>query len=213
VVRERSSSHEAGSAGTGLAGSSAKPGAPASSTSEFDYQVGRRVEQTVSGSGGVKRMTVAVLVKQAMSEEQLAKLKEVVALAVGINPQRGDAVVVYSMQALASQQAQPAPALAAAAAANAATAMDATAAPADALLADALLAAPAGHAAGGNLTAMVLGGLVLLVVLAALAYALGARRRAAAPQRLSDAEREQMLGQVRQWIATPSAAEMPGRRP
>lgn len=162
VVRERSSAHEAAAAGNTLAGAG-KPGTPASSTSEFDYQVGRRVEQTVSGSGGIKRMTVAVLVKQGMDQAQQDKLKEVVGLAVGVNPQRGDAVVVYSMQALANPPLTPA------------LTPEADAADTPTVAAQ----APAARTVtGGRATAVVLGGIAVLVLLAALAYALGTRRRA-----------------------------------
>jgi flagellar M-ring protein FliF len=196
VVRERSSSQEAGGAAP-VGG--ARAGTPGSSTNEFDYQVGRRVEQLVSASGGVKRMTIAVLVKQPMDEEQLAKLKEVVALAAGFNSQRGDAVVVYPMRALAAPQA-------------AAVAPDAAAAVGDTgSAASPAAAAPNPAAARGVVT--VLAALAAIVVLAAVAFGIAGRRRQPVPVRLSDAEREKMLSDVRQWIATPAPADAAGRRP
>jgi len=194
VVREKSSSHDGSPAAPGSV--SAKSGG-ASNSSEFDYQVGRRVEQVVAASGSIKRLTIAVLVKQAMSEEQLARLKEVVASSSGINSQRGDSVVVYSMAGVA----HPLAAAPVAAGTDAAT-------PA----ADALQAAPAGPAKAAPLPPAGLGALLLAVVaFCGLAYVLLARRSPASPRRLSDAQREQMLADVRRWIATP--AEMPERRP
>lgn len=85
------------------------PAKPSGSTVESDYQVGRRVEHTVTAAGTVKRMTIAVLVKQPLSDAQLDKLKEVVMLAVGFNSQRGDAVVVYTMDQFANPATAKAP--------------------------------------------------------------------------------------------------------
>ncbi|WP_070361179.1 flagellar basal-body MS-ring/collar protein FliF [Duganella sp. HH105] len=200
VVRERSSSRDGADATGAAVGTARVNGAPASNTSEFDYQVGRRVEQVVVAGGAVKRMTIAVLVKRDMDEEQLARLKEVVALAAGFDSRRGDAVVVYSMHSLAAQQvlAQQAPAAA-----------DAETAATDAH------AGAAGKPADGAARNVVpvLAGLAGLVVLAAAAFVLGGRRRRAAPARLSAAQREQMLHDVQQWIAAPQAGDTVGRRP
>lgn len=198
VVRERSSNQEGGGALTAASGGAKLGGAPGGNSSEFDYQVGRRVEQVVVASGTVKRMTIAVLVKQTMDEAQLEKLKEVVALAAGFNSQRGDAVVVYSMQALSGQAATPSPAAAAEAADTA------------------VEAAPAQRSvdpASARKVVMVLGGAAAVAVFGLLCYALLSRRRPAARARLDAAGREQMLIKVRQWIATPDGGDTAGRRP
>lgn len=198
VVREKSSSHDGAQALAGTAGPAPKAGAgPASTTSEFDYQVGRRVEQVVAASGGIKRMTIAVLVKQAMTEDQLARLKEVVALAAGFNGQRGDAVVVYPMNAVVS----PAAARGAGEAAPA-DATDMVASPARSAVApDAAPPAVRGNALVRNVIAV----LVLLAAGAAAAgvYSLRARRQRPVAASLDAAERAQMLANIRQWIARP----------
>jgi flagellar M-ring protein FliF len=101
VVRERQSTREGKTTASGLG--STQGGTQNEVTSvESDYQVGRRVEQVVSAAGGVRRMTVAVVVKKPMDDAQLAKLHDVVSLALGANNQRGDAVVVYSLDRMAS---------------------------------------------------------------------------------------------------------------
>ncbi|NRR31464.1 flagellar M-ring protein FliF [Oxalobacteraceae bacterium] len=184
VVRERSSTHEGNGAATAAPGK----GSAASSTNEFDYQVGRRVEQSVTASGTVKRMTVAVLVKQPMDEAQLEKLKEVVALAVGFNSARGDAVVVTSVDAVARAAATPV--------VHAGAAIDTAASDAQPQ------AKPVKPAAASLTVVGVLAILLGVVALGALVL-MGRRRSAPAPKRLSVAEREQMLNNVRQWIATP----------
>ncbi len=199
VVRERQTSHD-GVAAVAPSGTSKLAGAPGNSSSEYDYQVGRRVEQVVTAGGSVRRMTVAVLVKQAMSDEQLEKLKEVVGLAVGFNGQRGDAVVVYSMKALANE----APATAAAAGEEPA-AVAAAAAPPQAATA----------AAAPRSVATVLASLAALIALAAVAwFGLARRRHEPATPRLDAAERDKLLEDVRRWIAAPApaGADAPGRQ-
>jgi flagellar M-ring protein FliF len=181
MVRERISARDADTVPGGAAGKAAG----GTSSSESDYQVGRRVEQLSVAAGTVRRMTVAVVVRQAMTEEQRDKLREVVALAVGFNAERGDAIVVNSMDRLATPAA---------------------AAPDPAPLESAPEAAPAARdAASVN---VVIGVLVALAVLLAglLAWLFMRPRRAPAqPQRLlTAAEREQMLIEVRAWIDTPA---------
>ena len=202
VVREKTVTHEGSPAvGGPLAGGARSGGTPANTSNEFDYQVGRRVEQVVSASGTVKRMTVAVLVKQPMNEEQLAKLKEVVALATGLNTQRGDAVVAYSMGALASQAVggSAVPAGAAEAAADGPAPAAANTAPA---------------AAGSSATRNVIVVLSLLagaIAVWGIAYLQGRRQRPSAPRQLAAAEREQMLDDVRRWIG--ASADAAGNAP
>ncbi|MRW94171.1 flagellar M-ring protein FliF [Duganella sp. FT80W] len=202
VVRERSSSSEASGAAAAT-GSARVNGAPNSNTSEFDYQVGRRVEQVVSGGGTVKRMSIAVLVKPSMDEEQLARLKEVVALAAGFNSQRGDAVVVYSMHAVANQVTAAAP-LHADLVASGDGPADSAAVPRE--------ASGTRPAAAAYQVGWILAALATAVVLAATIFGLVARRRKPAVKRLSAAERAQMLDDVRQWIANGQQEAGGGRR-
>ncbi|NVE01862.1 flagellar basal-body MS-ring/collar protein FliF, partial [Massilia sp. BJB1822] len=176
MVRERQSTREGGAAAV----AASAPKADATSTTETDYQVGRRVEQQVSASGQLKRMTIAVLVKQPLNEGQLERLKEVVALATGFNGGRGDAIVVQSMEQFAAPGARAeAPAAAAEAPAG---------------------AAPAPDKALPQQAVNVLLVLLAAVLLAALLAWLARRRRPAGVARLDAAQREQMLHNVRQWI-------------
>ncbi|ATQ74320.1 flagellar M-ring protein FliF [Massilia violaceinigra] len=193
MVRERYTVRE-GDAGANAP--AAAKGGSGSTTSESDYNVGRRVEQLAVASGTVRRMTIAVVVRQALSDEQLARLKEVVSLAAGLNGGRGDAIVVNSMQTLVS--ASPAADVVPAAS------EPATAAP-----------LPAKRGPDADSAAVVIGVLlvVLAIVLAAAALAWRASRRRAQPVRtaLSDAERRAMLDNVRNWIDRPAdAAPGPG---
>lgn len=187
VVRERrvNSEGEGGQAGAAKASGN--------STTEADYQVGRRVEQLNVASGGVRRMTVAVLVRQSLSEDQVEKLKEVVALAVGLNRERGDALVLYSMQqfgnlpdSLPTQAPPAAAAFAAAASAGGPAARPAPTAPAS--------------------VPWVLGALAAGVLLTGAAVLAGRRRGGHAPARLDDAARARLVMDIRGWIDTPAGS-------
>jgi flagellar M-ring protein FliF len=100
VVRERQTTREAANGG---ASASAHDGAGGGSNMvESDYQVGKRIQQVVTAPGATRRMTIAVVVKRDLDQAQMEKLKEVVSLAIGLNAQRGDAIVVQSMTQLFS---------------------------------------------------------------------------------------------------------------
>lgn len=78
------------------------PTPSATTSSETEFVNGRRVEQIVSLPGTVRRLSVGVMVPDVSDPVELAKLKEVVAMAAGINPTRGDAIVVYTQSSLPS---------------------------------------------------------------------------------------------------------------
>lgn len=180
VVRERRTLNDGGDVSSGTPAR-----ASGSSTTEADYQVGRRVEQLVPGSGGIRRMTVAVLVRQPLNEDQVEKLKQVVMLAIGFSEARGDAVVVYPM-AQFQQLGAPVDTVPAAG--------EVTAAPAE--------TAPAPQA---NVGLLVLAGVLLL---ATLWFLLRPRRPTVvvAPARLDADERARMVADIRQWIASAPGA-------
>jgi flagellar M-ring protein FliF len=186
VVRERKVVNDA-AAGQ----SEAVAHAPGSSTTEADYQVGRRTEQLNVASGAVKRMTVAVLVRQSLNEDQVEKLKEVVASAVGLERERGDALVLYSMQQFGTlPDSLPTP-IAGSASATPLAAGPNAAAPA---------AAAPGRPASWILAALLAGAAVPLALLL-----LGRRRDQAA--QLDEAARTRLVLDIRSWIAAPVAAE------
>lgn len=190
MVRERLTSRD----GPGDSDPAKNNGTAANGTvsHEADYQVGRRVEQVVSGAGAVSRVNVAVVVRGALDQSQLDRLKDVVALAAGINRARGDAVSVYSMNQLANAPGTP-------------PAPDAGAHPSDAAPSPVVATAPE-HAARNTereqSLLLILGTLTILAVLAllALVWRLAARRT---PRRLSVDERRALLSQVNEWIESP----------
>lgn len=191
VVRERHTINDGDAVGGTLGSGGAKPASASGSTvSEADYQVGRRVEQLVVASGGVRRMTVAVVVKNSLNEDQLAKLREVVGLAIGLNEARGDALVVHSMDRLTSSAPVVLPAM---------TVAD----PAD-------TAAPVPQASPNSRISWTLVALLALALVMALVVLLLRRRVVLVqPPVLDAAARERLLADVRSWIEVPAGAAAP----
>lgn len=183
IVRERMTSRDGPADASAPAGAASPNGTV---TSETDYQVGRKVEQVVASAGAISRVNVAVVVSGALDQERLDRVRDVVALAAGIDKARGDAISVYSMNQVASVPA--------------AGAVPAQAAPAPAP-AHTVLAAPAAAPAANTLL-LVLGALIALALLA-LAWRLSARP--AQPQ-LSLEQRRLLLNQVNDWLDAPGAA-------
>jgi len=77
-----------------------------SNQSEVEYVVGHRVEQVIGQPGSIRRIQIAVVVHQSLSPEQKENLVAMVAATVGASPERGDSVVVQTLDSLKA----PAPA-------------------------------------------------------------------------------------------------------
>jgi len=198
MVRERQTTREGAQAVA-----SGQPAGSGSTLTEADYQVGRRVEQHVPGSGAIRRMTIAVVVRQPLRAEQQEKLKEVVMAATGFSAARGDAIVVHTMEQLL---------VPAQAAANAAPSEPGTQAGSAAANAASRASAEAGVATGSvpwALTAI----LAMIVAAVAVVYALRANRRQAPVARLDPAARQLLLQDIRSWIAAPATAVAKEHKP
>lgn len=76
---------------------------PANKNIEVEYEFGRKIEQIISTPGGIKRISVGVLVPAYTSAELIAKIHDIVAMSVGINTARGDAIVVRSIDAFMNE--------------------------------------------------------------------------------------------------------------
>ena len=94
-----------------------------------NYEISKKVRQVVGASGGIRRLSVAVMVDgtyergvddggnpvvryQPRSKEELADFAKIVKNAIGYDPERGDQVEVVSMPFAGSQQVEPPPTLA-----------------------------------------------------------------------------------------------------
>lgn len=209
VMRERETVRDVGAP---LGGNSA--GAPlnplgGSNQREVEYAVGHRVEQVISQPGSIRRLQVAVVVRQRLGAVQQDQLRAMVAAAVGASLERGDAVVVQSAEGFG-----------AAAAGSAAPATGATEMVPDATLENALPARE-GHAAfavpwPAGITPVGAAALVVaLLLLLILGVALVRPRREAAtgPISLTEADRQALLVQMQRWMQVPTSTSTPALRP
>jgi len=95
-----------GSSNNSSALSDSAPARTGSSSTDVEYEYGRRVEQVVSAPGSIEQMSVGVVVRGSLSPDKQQHIAQLVKMAAGLNEHRGDAVTV---QALEVASAQPAP--------------------------------------------------------------------------------------------------------
>jgi|SRR5450830_333 len=100
VVRARDSSHDTGPPLNTHSSDGNSLTAGGSSQREVEYAVGHRIEQVVSQPGAIRHIEVAVVVKTALNPEQQERLRKMVAASVGASSQRGDTVVVQTLDDL-----------------------------------------------------------------------------------------------------------------
>ncbi|MCD6290459.1 MAG: flagellar M-ring protein FliF [Anaerolineae bacterium] len=81
----------------------------------YNYEVSKTVQNLVKAPGSVKRLSVAVLLDKSIPTDQQQNIKQLVSAAVGLDPARGDTIVVttadfdrssYAQQEKALQSAQ-----------------------------------------------------------------------------------------------------------
>lgn len=192
LVRERQTAREQG------AGKDKPEGAATVINSDTEYQAGRRVEQIVGTPGSVRRIHVGVVVPRGVAPERLARVRDIVAMAVGLDAARGDGIAVYSLDQMAETPAQVA-----AAADTAATPRLVPVEPSASKAAAAT--SPVWIDAARYVVAA-------LFAIAAAAWWLTRRKPAAravvaaAPQPLPEAERARLLEHVKLWLEQPAAA-------
>ena len=158
---------------------------PVSSSSEVEYQLGRKVEQVVSAPGGIRRISVGVVLGAQVPARAAEDVKEVIAMAVGLDAGRGDAIAVsWAGRAEApvavAAKLQPAPAAHPSRAASSPSAAAEPLAP--------------------NAATLLVAAALVAALMAALLAASLRRRRAAQPAPLSAEEREKLLGELRAWM-------------
>lgn len=109
VVRKRQSLYKQGRDGVSKAAESIDTGSTASnlnSTNEIEYEVSRRVQQVVTAPGGVRRISVGVLLPLVLGEEQLGKVRQIVTMVAGLSEDRGDAIAVHGVDQLLVRAAE-----------------------------------------------------------------------------------------------------------
>jgi flagellar M-ring protein FliF len=168
------------------------------STTEIEYEYGRRVEEVIASPGAIKRLTIGVIVPPRLGEDQQRRIRELVEVAAGIDVARGDIVSVQSLDQPSANGAQ------------------ATQGDEPVLLGD-----PSGPPKTGNvdagafwaaaapLTSIPMVVLVALLVVAVLAFVLVRFGRA---RSLTDRQREQLLQDIRRTLGDERATPMQVKR-
>jgi flagellar M-ring protein FliF len=96
LVRERESARD--TAAPDARSVDARGARGSSMQRDAEYQAGRRMEQVVTQPGAIRRLHVVAVVRQALGDEQKEQLQRLVAAAVGAQAERGDTVVLQSLQ-------------------------------------------------------------------------------------------------------------------
>jgi len=178
VVRERRDGQR-----TEALPANGEPGPPRTVQSEVEYQHGREREQVIPAPGRIERLSIAVVVPATVDEETVAKLRTVIAAAAGLQPDRGDTIEVAALIAprLADVEREEF---------------------------SSPLVEPASIAASQSTpsAAPSIGSwLVLVVAISALSAGLLLGRVSRRRHRLTQAEREAGMVQIRAWLALESA--------
>jgi len=195
LVRERQTLREQG-------GKDKADGAAAVTNTETEYQTGRRVEQIVGTPGSVRRINVGVVVPRGVAAERLDRVRQIVAMAVGLDKDRGDGIAVYSLD----QMSESAPALAGASG-DTAPGLVSVEQPGSGQ------AAARPQAASTNSADVLLryaAGLLLLAIAVAVWWRSSRTRRPVAPPApvlLGDAERSRLLENVKVWLDKPATSQ------
>lgn len=183
VVRERETLRDTGAP---LSNAQDAAGRASNSQRETEYQVGRRVEQVVSQPGAVRRLHVAVVIRQDLDAQQLEHARALVTAAVGGAADRGDTIVVQTMRAFEPVQGEavpPAP----------------TATPPSTHAAASLSGGPAPASPKAEYGLAVVGVLLLLAIASGAVWRAGRQPRGGGTS-LTEAERQVMVRRLRQWL-------------
>ncbi|MBI3900280.1 MAG: flagellar M-ring protein FliF [Gammaproteobacteria bacterium] len=96
VVRKRESNYRQGYKAGGGDGAQGL-----TSTSEVEYEVGKSVEQVVTAPGGIRRVSVGIIVPK-LNPQQIDRIHSVVSMIVGYSDARGDAIAIQPIDQLLS---------------------------------------------------------------------------------------------------------------
>jgi flagellar M-ring protein FliF len=75
------------------------------STNEVEYELSKSGEQVLSTPGGIRRISVGVIVPQMLTDDQLGHVRDIVSMAVGFNAERGDAISVEPLSRIMTKPA------------------------------------------------------------------------------------------------------------
>lgn len=80
---------------------------PTNASKEVEFANNRRIEHILSAPGAIHKISVAVVLPENTDSSTLLKVREVIAASAGINPQRGDQVIVHAISTYQPETSQP----------------------------------------------------------------------------------------------------------
>jgi flagellar M-ring protein FliF len=163
------------------------------STTEVEYQTGRRVEQIVSRPGSIGRLSVGVLLPRDLDASQLKSLRQLISMAVGLNPARGDEIAISTVEGFSAAKAMPGE-----------SAPETMVAPPSRAPSEPAEKAPR-DPWDSDLTIATIAVVVMIALLIAALAAISARSRTRGRRRpapLDPVAREQVLAEMREWLRT-----------
>ena len=92
-----------GSAAIAGLGTSDLGNAPSNSSTDVEYEYGRKVEQVIAAPGGISRMSIGVVVPGDLGLDKQQRIAELVRMAAGVNEQRGDAISVQPLDQISGK--------------------------------------------------------------------------------------------------------------
>jgi flagellar M-ring protein FliF len=162
-----------------------RAGTQTSSTVEVEYENSKKVEQVVTAPGSIQRLSVGVVLPGKADPDRTRHVYDLVSMSVGLNVQRGDAIIVHSLDQLIASQTAPA------SGANPGT-------PPAGEEAETRKVYVPGHAL--PLPALLgLAAAALIVIVALTMIIVGIRRRAMPPVMTAE-QRQEMLDQIKTWL-------------
>lgn len=204
VLRRRESRSDAGGSGAAKRGNV---------VTEVEYQLGRQVEQIVLTPGAIDRLSVGVLVPRGVAAERVEEIRSLVAMAVGLNAARGDAIAVFATSlpieqaedgtasSLASEGVTDMPAGPNVPAETEILTGERTAAESAQLVDSKELTVTLPSWLQGTAGLVAIGGTLLVALLALMVFSLWPRGR-----RLRPEERARILEQLENWVQAESVA-------
>lgn len=160
-----------------------------SSSLDVEFEYGRRIDEIIAAPGAVTRISVGVVVPDAVSDERRAKVTELVKMAAGIDERRGDAITVQPLSQLELAVEHD----------TVGEAPEATPRPT--------------RQTGGQTPALPSSWLLALAALAAIVVLLIMRRRAPTARTLSDEERQSILDDIQRALSEETSGTRGHARP
>jgi flagellar M-ring protein FliF len=157
------------------------------STIEIEYENGKKVEQIVTAPGSILHLSVGVVLPGQVDAARIQRVSDLIAMTVGLNAQRGDAIVVHSLDQLMTGQA----------------AADTTSGPKASSFGDAAehsAKQPGETVAGSGVPPFVLLGLLGAALLVVVGTILATFRKRAAPAAMTAEQRQETVDQIKTWL-------------